>query len=106
MCHGVNGSSSLRYAVKQLYKNLIFTGREYPKGGTYFRDKCHNVFIRNKDINDPEKIKALIKQGEFVIKELESLYYLKKYRTLRKKYYDSETFEETITKNLSVLKDS
>ena len=94
------GASSLRYVVKQLYKNLIFTGRDYPKGGTYFRDKCHDVFMRNKDIDDPQKIEALVKQGEFVIKEIEALYYLKKYRALRKNYYDAESFEDTITKNL------
>ena len=37
---------------------------------------------------DPEEIQALIKRGEFVIKEIEALYSLKKYRTLKKNYYD------------------
>ncbi|CAK8684178.1 LYR motif-containing protein 5B-like [Clavelina lepadiformis] len=90
----------LRRSVKQLYKTLIFMGREYPKGGKYFRDRCHAVFVKNKDIDDPDKIKQMIAQGEYVVKELEALYRLKKYRTLRKRYYDTETFEETIIKNI------
>ncbi|XP_078494922.1 LYR motif-containing protein 5B-like [Ciona intestinalis] len=93
-------STELRHAVKQLYKTLIFIGREYPKGGIYFRDKCHAAFMKNKDVTDPAEIKMLISRGEYVVKELEALYRLRKYRTLRKRYYDSETFEETILKNI------
>jgi len=74
-------------------------GRDYPVGGTYFRDRCHAVFVKNKGVTDPTEIKQLIARGEFVVKELEALYRLRKYRTLRKRYYDSETFEETLLKN-------
>ena len=77
-------------------------GREYPKGGTYFRDRCHAVFVKNKDITDPEEIKQMIARGEYVVKELEALYRLKKYRTLRKRYYSSETYEETLLKKFKV----
>ena len=78
-------------------------GREYPAGRTYFRDRCHAVFMKNKDIEDPEAIKQLIARGEYVVKELEALYHLRKYRTLRKRYYNTETFEETLLKNLKDL---
>lgn len=30
----------------------------------------------------------MIKHGEFVIKEVEALYKLKKYRAMKKRYYD------------------
>lgn len=75
-------------------------GREYPKGSIFFRDRCHAVFMKNKDVNDPEEIKMLLDRGEYVLKELEALYRLRKYRTLKKRYYDSETYEETIIKNI------
>ena len=35
---------------------------------------------------DPERIKAGVKRAEFVLQELEALIYLKKYRTLRRRY--------------------
>lgn len=66
-------------------------GRDWPKGYTHFRDRCHNAFMKNKDVTDPEQIQKLISHGEYVVKEIEALYYLKKYRTLKRRYYDSET---------------
>ena len=35
----------------------------------------------------PEKIKELIARGEFVMKELEALYFLRKYRAMKQRYY-------------------
>ncbi|XP_071954845.1 LYR motif-containing protein 5A-like [Antedon mediterranea] len=82
-------TTQLRYAVKQLYRNLIHLGKDYPKGEEYFRTRCHSAFMKNKDVNDVEKIEELIARGEYVCKELEALYMLRKYRTLKKRYYDS-----------------
>jgi hypothetical protein len=44
--------------------------------------------MKNKDETDPEKIRTLVKRGDFVIKELEALYFLRKYRTMKHRYYD------------------
>lgn len=44
--------------------------------------------MKNKDVSDPEKIKKMIAHGEFVKKEIEALYMLKKYRTLKRRYND------------------
>uniref|UniRef100_A0A915C9J9 Complex 1 LYR protein domain-containing protein n=1 Tax=Parascaris univalens TaxID=6257 RepID=A0A915C9J9_PARUN len=46
-----------------------------------------NAFWRNRNETDPEKIKTLIAKGDFIVKELETLYYLRKYRTLKQRYY-------------------
>lgn len=62
-------------------------GREYPLGYQYFRIKCNGAFARNKKETDPAKITNLLKKGEYVLGELEALYKLKKYRTLKKRYY-------------------
>lgn len=67
---------------------LLYLGKEYPKGYTYFRDRCKTAFMKNKDITDGEEIKMLIARGKFVEKELEALYMLRKYRTLKKRYYE------------------
>lgn len=44
--------------------------------------------MKNRDVQDPEKIKTMLKHGEYVIKELEALYMLRKYRTLKRRYYN------------------
>lgn len=46
--------------------------------------------MKNKDVTDPEKIQKLVARGEFVIKELEALYFLRKYRAMKKRYYEPE----------------
>nr|CAD2169839.1 unnamed protein product [Meloidogyne enterolobii] len=81
-------SRQLRNQVIQLYRTLYFMGKEYPKGSLWFHQRLKNAFIRNKEIEDEEKIKDLIKRGDYVVKELESLYQLRKYRALKSRYYD------------------
>ncbi|KAK2536276.1 Lyrm5, partial [Columba livia] len=86
----VRMASSLRREVLNLYKNLLYLGREYPKGADYFRSRLKAAFLKNKDVKDPEKIKQLIARGEFVIKELEALYFLRKYRAMKQRYYSDD----------------
>ena len=76
-------------------------GRDYPKEPEVFRIKCHNAFMKNKDIEDPEKIEQLLGHGNYIVKELEALYMLKKYRTLKRRYYDDE--EELARKKLEAM---
>ena len=70
---------------------LLFLGREYPKGYDYFRDKLKNAFMKNKNVTDEKEIEVLIARGEYIIKELEALYMLRKYRTMKKRYYVDKT---------------
>ncbi|CAK6949752.1 LYR motif-containing protein 5A [Scomber scombrus] len=83
-------ANPLRGEVIRLYKNLLYLGREYPKGSAYFRDRLKSAFMKNKDVTDPDKIKMLVARGDFVIKELEALYFLRKYRAMKKRYYEPE----------------
>lgn len=69
---------------------LLYLGREYPQGSAYFRERLKSAFMKNKDVTDPEKIKQLVARGDFVIKELEALYFLRKYRAMKKRYYEPE----------------
>lgn len=84
----MTSSNNLRFAVKHLYKQLLYLGKDYPMGEQYFKNKVRQAFMKNKDVRDPEKIKMLIARGEYVIKEVEALYMLRKYRTLKQRYYN------------------
>ncbi|KAI9557710.1 electron transfer flavoprotein regulatory factor 1 [Daphnia magna] len=74
--------------VMTLYKTLLHLGKEYPGGYPYFRNKLKNAFMKNSSLKDPKEIDSAIARGEFVIKELEALYMLRKYRALKKRYYE------------------
>ena len=67
---------------------LVYLGKEYPQGEQYFKTRLKAAFLKNKDVSDPEEIQKLIDRGNFVKKEIEALYMLKKYRTLKKRYYE------------------
>lgn len=60
-------------------------------GYSYFRDRCHRAFEKNRGETDPREITKMVQRGEFVIKELEALYKLKKYRFLKQRYYQDNT---------------
>lgn len=75
---------------------MIYTSQHCPGDTNMYRTKIHQGFLKNKDINDPSKIEECIQRGEYIIKEMEALIQLKKYRTLKKRYYDQDNdiFEE------------
>ncbi|EEA20143.1 hypothetical protein EYB25_007672 [Talaromyces marneffei] len=79
-------TQELRRQVIQVYKELLYLGREYPLGYDYFRTKLHGAFAAKMNITDPKEIEEGIKRAEFVKKEVEALYFLKKYRTLKQRY--------------------
>ncbi|KAK1906388.1 LYR motif-containing protein 5A [Dissostichus eleginoides] len=88
-------ANHLKEEVMKLYKTLLYLGREYPQGAAYFRGRLKSAFMKNKDEKDPEKIQKLVARGDFVIKELEALYFLRKYRAMKKRYFDPEKKSDT-----------
>lgn len=65
-------------------------GKDYPKGYDYFKERLKKSFVKNKNEQNPERIKELLLLGDYVKKELEALYMLKKYRTLKQRYYEEK----------------
>ncbi|KAK1756942.1 hypothetical protein QBC47DRAFT_378104 [Echria macrotheca] len=76
----------LRRQVIAIYKELLTLGKDYPLGPSYFRPRLHKAFMSNASLRDEAQIRQGIARAEFVRKEIEALYYLKRYRTLRKRY--------------------
>ncbi|KAH7198509.1 uncharacterized protein B0J16DRAFT_378954 [Fusarium flagelliforme] len=63
----------LRRQVINIYKELLYLGREYPLGFDYFRPRLHKAFISKAGEHDEDKIRRGIAQAEFVKKEIEAL---------------------------------
>ena len=79
-------STSLRHRVIHIYKELLEMGRSYPLGFEYFRPRLHKAFKSQAHLTDPQKIEEGIQRAEYVKKEIEALYYLKKYRSMKQRY--------------------
>ena len=65
---------------------LLEMGKHYPLGYDYFRPRLHKAFMSKAHLRDEEQIQQGIKQAEYVKKEIEALYFLKKYRSMKQRY--------------------
>lgn len=77
--------------ILELYKDFLFIGKYYP--GKEYKDVkniIRNAFKKNKDVKDEKEVEKLYQHGKYVYKEIEALISLKKYRTLKRNYYDNE----------------
>ena len=61
-------------------------GKSYPLGFDYFRPRLHKAFMSQAHLKDEDEIRKGIERAQYVKKEIEALYYLKKYRALKKAY--------------------
>ncbi|KAI8062568.1 hypothetical protein BC940DRAFT_308565 [Gongronella butleri] len=79
--------TTMRPEVRALYKQLSYLGREYPLGyNEFFRPRLKAAFMKKKDLTSDQDIQQAVALGEYVCKEIEMLYYLRKYRTMRRRY--------------------
>ncbi|SNX85469.1 uncharacterized protein MEPE_04178 [Melanopsichium pennsylvanicum] len=76
----------LRARAIGLYKELHRLGRDYPNPGYNFLGKLRSMFAKNAHLTDEKEIKAKLDLAEYIKKETETLYSLKKYRTMRRRY--------------------
>ena len=66
---------------------ILYLAKDWPEGYAALRDRARRAFLINRQETDPRKIEQLIGRAEYVAKEVEALYMLKKYRTMKRRYY-------------------
>mmetsp|Transcript_1765 Transcript_1765/g.2344 ORF Transcript_1765/g.2344 Transcript_1765/m.2344 type:complete len:101 (-) Transcript_1765:1076-1378(-) len=72
--------------VRDLYKRVVFVGREYPLGLPWVRRKAKDWFRQNKELTDEVEIRRAVAKGRFWVREMRAIIQLKKYRTMNKRY--------------------
>lgn len=80
-------NQSHRKEVVSLYKNLIYLSRDWP---TDLRPQIKRAFIKNRDVKDPNEIRKLLDKGDYICREIIATYNLKKYRTMKRRYYSED----------------
>ena len=88
--------------VRNLYKRFILVGRDYPHpdGIDFVRRRVKKAFREHKDVEDQYELRKRVHIGRYVIKELIAVVQIKKYRTMKKRYYERETEVHPTTKAL------
>ncbi|RKF61713.1 NADH-ubiquinone oxidoreductase complex 1/LYR family protein [Erysiphe neolycopersici] len=64
---------NLKLQAINIYKELLYLGREYPLGYCYFRQRLRNVFYRKSTLTKECEIRDAIKQAQYAKREIETL---------------------------------
>ncbi|GAA6028763.1 hypothetical protein JCM8097_007383 [Rhodosporidiobolus ruineniae] len=80
----------LRYRARALYKELFYLAKEYPDPNYPIHQKLHGCFLAHVGA-DEKRLEEGIRKAEFIKKELEAMYSLRKYRAMKRNYYDEPT---------------
>ncbi|GAA5875750.1 hypothetical protein JCM8547_007057 [Rhodosporidiobolus lusitaniae] len=76
----------LRLHARALYKELYYLGKEYPDPSYPIHQKLHSCFLAHVGA-DEKKVEEGIRKAEFIKRELEAMYSLRKYRAMKRNYY-------------------
>lgn len=72
--------------VRDLYKRLVFVGRDYPLGLEWVRRKAKLWFRQHRAVSDDLEILKLVKTGRHWVREMEHIIQMRKMRTLKRNY--------------------
>lgn len=80
-------TNHLSWRSDNLSLQLHYLAREYPDPTYPIHKKLHGCFLAHVG-GDRDKVEQGLAKAEYIKRELEALYSLKKYRTLKSRYYD------------------
>eukprot|EP01112_Ceratiomyxa_fruticulosa_P009415 TRINITY_DN244_c0_g1_i3.p1 TRINITY_DN244_c0_g1~~TRINITY_DN244_c0_g1_i3.p1 ORF type:complete len:104 (-),score=23.45 TRINITY_DN244_c0_g1_i3:203-514(-) len=72
--------------VRDLYRQFIHIGKSTFLGVDVIRKRVKPQFLKARDLKDPKEIEKEIAKSEYILKELEAMSMLHKYRKLKKDY--------------------
>jgi hypothetical protein len=72
--------------VRDLYKRFLVVGRDYPAGLDLVRAKAKEAFFKKSDLATELEIKRAVARGRWMVRELQGVVQLKKYREMRSRY--------------------
>lgn len=77
---------SMHPLVRDLYKRFLVVGRDYPGGMAIVRAKAKEAFFKQRHLDTELEIKRAIARGRWMVRELQGVVQLKKYREMRSRY--------------------
>jgi hypothetical protein len=80
--------------VRDVYRRLLWVGRDYPKGLPFVRERAKAAFRKNAAVSEEEELFRCVAAGRWWVKELVGVVQLRKYRALRARYGDATTGAE------------
>ena len=89
--------------VRDLYRRLLWVGRDYPKGLPFVRCKAKEGFRANAALTEERELLTAVHRGRWWVKELEGVVQLRKYRAMRRVYGGGpgDTAEDRLERSLA-----
>ena len=72
--------------VRDLCKRIILVSKIYPGGAEYVLNRYRQALVKNREVVDDLKLKTLIRQGRYWVRELEMVAKIHKFRAMKSKY--------------------
>ncbi|CAM9117775.1 unnamed protein product, partial [Sphacelaria rigidula] len=72
--------------VRDLCKRFVLAARRHPSGERFVKDKAMEAFRQNAALKDEIEIKRAVARGRRVVRDIEALSRLSKYRAMRRRY--------------------
>jgi hypothetical protein len=86
--------------VRDLYKRVIYVGRDYPLGIDYVRrtwkealqnpENCPACYTEPNSLECEKEIRIAVGKGRHMVREMIGIIQLKKYRAMKQRYGDSD----------------
>jgi len=73
--------------VRDLYKRILVVGKDYPLGLDWVKTKAKPWIRQNAELTEEREIRKKVGEGRFWVREMQSVIKMKKYRTMKKRYY-------------------
>lgn len=74
--------------VRDLFRRIIFVGREYPLGLDYVKRAARKKIAPKRHLTADADIKQAVHEGRWWVREMIGAIQLRKYRAMKKRYYD------------------
>jgi hypothetical protein len=72
--------------VRDLYRRLMWVGRDYPAGLAHVRERAKREFRQNADLTDERGVLEAVHRGRWWLREMEGVIKLRKYRAMAQRY--------------------
>ena len=78
------------YIVRDLYRRILTVARDYPTGLDAVRAKAKVEFTKNAHLDDGLELRKAVSYGRYMVREMQGVVKLKKYRAMKQRYVDLE----------------
>lgn len=80
--------------VRNLYRRILTVGKDYPTGLEAVKKRAKAEFAKNAHLEDGLELRRAVSYGRYMVREMQGVIMLKKYRAIKQRYGEDVNEEE------------